>query len=222
MIYLYSGTPGSGKSCHQAENIIFGLKHGKFIIANYSINTDLIKKNKGYFFEVDNIKLKPNYLVILANWWFETHSFKEGAISLYIDEAQLLFNAREWGNKDRAEWLKFFTQHRKYGFNVYLIAQNDRMLDRQIRSVIEYECIHRKLSNFGLRGYIMNILLGGGTYVSVNMWYPMKEKIDANFHHFRKKYFQLYDSYKSFETQVLPGKQITSHLNKKSESLEKG
>nr|DAN96456.1 MAG TPA: TMPK monophosphate kinase [Inoviridae sp.] len=25
MIYLYSGTPGSGKSCHQAENIIFGL-----------------------------------------------------------------------------------------------------------------------------------------------------------------------------------------------------
>ena len=33
-----------------------------------------------------------------------------------------------------------------------LIAQFDRMLDRQIRSVIEYEHIHRKVKNIGVWG----------------------------------------------------------------------
>ena len=38
-----------------------------------------------------------------------------------------------------------FSQHRKLGYRVILIAQFDRMLDRQIRSVLEYEYIHRKV-----------------------------------------------------------------------------
>ena len=48
MIYLYSGTPGSGKSLHTASVIYWTLKRGVPVIANFAINTGKIKgKKKG-------------------------------------------------------------------------------------------------------------------------------------------------------------------------------
>ena len=133
MIYLYSGTPGSGKSLHQARNVMERLKSGKPVIANYEVNTSRIKKCKGEFIYKDNEQLTPNFLKSYSQEYFLTHRFKEGEIWLFIDEAQLMFNAREWDAKGRKEWTSFFTQHRKYVYNVFLVAQFDRMLDRQIR-----------------------------------------------------------------------------------------
>lgn len=199
MIFLYSGTPGSGKSLHQAANCWWRLRMGHPVIANYAINTSKIKKCRGDFLEVDNDELTPALLCDYSREYFKTHPFKEGSIQLYIDEAQLLFNAREWNAAGRADWLKFFTQHRKYGYDVFLIAQFDRMLDRQIRSLIEYEVIHRKVSNFGIKGKIFSLLAGGNLFVAVKMWYPLKERVGADFFKFSKKYAALYDSYKDFD-----------------------
>ena len=70
----------------------------------------------------------------------------------------------------------FFSQHRKYGYDVTLIAQFDRMIDKQLRGLIEYEYIHRKLSNYGFGGKIMSLIFGGNTFVVVQMWYPLKLK----------------------------------------------
>ena len=44
MIYLYSGTPGSGKSLHQASDIYWDLKFNKPVVANYQINTSMLCK----------------------------------------------------------------------------------------------------------------------------------------------------------------------------------
>ena len=51
-----------------------------------------------------------------------------------IGEAQILFNSRDWGSNSnkRMAWIKFFSQHRKYGYNFIMIAQFDKMIDRQI------------------------------------------------------------------------------------------
>ena len=123
---------------------------------------------------------------------------KEGEILLVIDECQMLFNSRDWGRKDRAEWLSFFTQHRKLGYEIVLIAQFDRMLDRQVRSLIEYEYIHRKVSNFGIKGKILSLFCGGNLFVSVKVWYPMKEKVSSEFFIARKKYYTIYDTFTLF------------------------
>lgn len=196
MIVLYSGTPGSGKSLHQASDVYWRIRTGKPTIANYAINTSAVK-GRGEFLQVDNAELSPQLLRDYANQYYLTHRFAEGSIALYIDEAQLLFNCRDNNlGVDRKAWIDFFTQHRKYGFNIYLIAQFDRMLDRQIRSLIEYEYIHRKVSNFGWRGWILLPFVGNHCYVKV--WYPMKEKVGAEFFRVRKRYYRLYDSYKDF------------------------
>lgn len=202
MIYLYSGTPGSGKSLHQARDLYYWIKSGHTAICNFDIDKYAIPcKTEPQFYYVDNEKLSPELLIKASQIYFKNHKFKEGAIRLYIDECQLLFNAREWNVKGRKEWLSFFTQHRKYGYDIYLIAQFDRMIDRQVRSLIEYEYIHRKVKNFGTWGMIFNLLAGGSLFVSVEIWYPMKEKIGSEFFKGNKRYFELYNTYNTFDTQ---------------------
>lgn len=206
MIYLFSGTPGSGKSVHLAEEIIKQVKKKKPCIANFPVCFDNLKFRKGlnpywYFYETNNHKIDPDGLKDFAfSYWENKHSRpKEGELLLIIDEAQILFNARSWMQKDRISWLEFFTQHRKYGYDVILTCQFDDMLDKQIRSLIEYEIIHRKISNFGLIGAIASGLFLGNLFIRVCMWYPIKERLHSNFFVGRKKFYSLYDTFADFD-----------------------
>lgn len=199
MISLYSGTPGSGKSLHVAERIYDRIRFGKPVIANFDFAVDRIGgKHKGEFVFIDNLHLKPDFLRVYADQYFETHRFHEDRILCVIDEAQLLFNAREWNVNGRADWLSFFTQHRKYGYEIILVAQFDRMLDRQIRSLLEYELVHRKVSNFGIWGKILSAWSLGKLFVAVKVWYPLREKVGAEWFLCKKKYYSLYDTYNRF------------------------
>ncbi|NLD20353.1 MAG: hypothetical protein GX663_08960 [Clostridiales bacterium] len=199
MIYLYSGTPGSGKSLHQARDLYWWVRSGHIAICNFDFDSNSCQGHKkGAVYTLENEKLTPEFLIGASKIYFKNHKFKEGALRLYIDECQLLFNAREWNVKGRKEWLSFFTQHRKYGYDIYLVAQFDRMVDRQIRSLIEYEVVHRKVSNFGTFGKIMSLLSGGKLFVAVKVWYPLKEKVGSEFFKANKKYYELYDTYNKF------------------------
>lgn len=197
MITLYSGTPGSGKSLHLAKDIRDRAMLGKPVIGNFPCNLSSYKRAN--FIYCPNDQMTPDYLIRYSKEYFKTHRFKEGAIWCVMDECQLLFNVREWQQTGRAQWLSFFTQHRKYGYNIILIAQFDRMIDRQIRSLIEYEYVHRKVSNYGIGGMIFSLIFGGNLFIAVQRWYPLKERIGSEFFHARKKYWSIYDSYATFD-----------------------
>lgn len=201
MIYLYSGTPGSGKSLHMARDIMVKLKRKHGVIANFPINTNKLKKGIfrkpgfGKFTYIDNSELTADFLKEYA---YKHHKIgKEGQTLVCIDECQVIFNAREFSRKDRMEWVKFFSQHRKLGYNIILISQNDRMIDRQIRCLIEYEYKHRKANCFGFIGMLIPVPL----FVSVIYWYGIREKIGTEFFTYRKKLSTLYDSYALFDGQ---------------------
>lgn len=201
MITFFSGTPGSGKSLHVASRLYWWVKAGKPCICNFAINLDKIKtrRKKQYEF-VNNTALSPSYLIDYAKGYIaEKGGVKEGSILLVIDECQLLFNSRDWGMKGRNEWLAFFTMHRHLGYDIILVAQFDRMIDRQIRSLIEYEYIHRKVSNFGWKGKIISAFALGNLFVSVKTWYPLKEKVGSEFFRAKKVYYGLYDTYVMFD-----------------------
>src|SRR5262245_10926836 len=136
MIYLYSGTPGSGKSLHTAKDIVSKLKRGDSVIANFPVDLDYIRSTplkrvlqkviklfklkkdlKGKFersignYEYkDNPELTVKYLVQYAK---KNHKHgKEGQTLLIIDECSILFNPRDFQRKDRDTWIKFFQHHR--------------------------------------------------------------------------------------------------------------
>lgn len=196
---LYSGTPGCGKSLHATKRIRDSLNYKKPVIANFQLSSDV--KNFDWFTFRDNEELTPDFLINYATdyWKSKGRKFKEDHILLVIDECQLLFNSRDWQTNNRNDWIKFYSQHRKYGYEIILIAQFDRMIDRQIRSLLEYEYIHRRLGNFGIKGKIMSMLTGGELFVAVKRYYPLNEKVGTAVFKARKKIYRMYDSYKAFE-----------------------
>lgn len=198
MIYLYSGTPGSGKSLHSLKDITSKLLSGGNVIANFPVNTSYLKlrsnkKKLGEFYYVPNEKLTTHYLTTFAL----THHVKgkEKQTLLVIDEAQSLFNPREYARKDRKGYNHFFSLHRHLGYNVILITQNDRLLDRQIRCLIEYEIKHRKVNNFKSLGSLFPV----PTFAAITKWYGVNEKISTEFFIGSKKLYRLYDSYALFD-----------------------
>ena len=203
-IALYSGTPGSGKSLHATQTIARRLKRGLPVIANYNLDRDKIP-NPDLFRYCDNVELTPEYLSDYARSWYESgNRFGEDRVLVVVDECQLLFNSREWQSKDRMSWVSWLSQHRKMGYSVILIAQFDKMIDRQFRALIEYEYVHRKVGNFGIMGWLMSLLLGGKAHVCIQRYYPLGQKLGSSWFLARKRIFEMYDSYGTFERRDEP------------------
>lgn len=203
MIELYSGTPGSGKSLHVAKIIREHLRmYNCVIIGNFYVNQNTVKKRKGTYIYVDNSRLEPERLIKFAIRYarHKGRRLKEDELYLFIDEAQLLFNSRDWQLIKTSGWVSFYSQHRKLGFYIGLIAQFDRMLDRQIRSLVENEIKHRKVSRAGLFGKLLGFLTGDNLFIYIKIWYPMKQKVYSEFFLGTKKVYDLYDSYGLFQT----------------------
>ena len=194
MIALFSGTPGSGKSLHTASVIKAWLRMGRPVICNFDIDRGRCK-GTGDFQYLPNEELTVDFLEDYAARYWQGRKMREDTILLVIDECQLIFNAREWAKAGRDRWLSFFTQHRKFGYYVVLVAQFDRMIDRQIRSLIEYEYVHRKVSNFGIWGKVFSSVALGKLFVAVKVWYPLHEKVGSDFFVARPGLYRIYDTY---------------------------
>jgi zona occludens toxin (predicted ATPase) len=200
MIILYSGTPGSGKSLDVARQIMLKMSVGQNFIGNMIINRELIAGKKGKYLYVDTDSLDPDELMEYAKRFHE-HG-KEHQTILVIDECQQIFNSRDWGRPVMKKWNSFFQVHRHYGFDVYLITQYDRLIDRQIRALIEYDRIHRKVSNIGFKGQLLSLFAGGGLFCVAEQYYPMKLATSSYFFKYKKKYAKFYDSYSSFRLDI--------------------
>lgn len=192
MIWLYSGTPGSGKSFHALKDILVKVarkSHNK-VIANFPV---ICGKHQDNFTYCDNTEITIEFLV---NYARKNHKMGiENQTLVVIDEAGTKFNCRDGfsgsTSKIRMEWLKFFSQHRKLGFNFILVAQSDKQLDKQIRLNIEYDVIHKKINNFFS-------FLPITVFLAVERWYGQKMKVGHQMIFFNKKLAKRYDSFAMF------------------------
>lgn len=197
MISLYSGTPGSGKSYDIAEKIYFLNKKKSFIISNFTINKKKLKNpNYYYYLPITQINLDylNNFFEMVKNF-YGVEKLAEDTIYLIIDEAQIIFNARAFQDKSRLDWIKFFSIHRHMGYNVILISQFIDMLDRQMRFLIEYNYIHRRLKNTFKFGWLIELLCFHKIFISVKIYVPLKYKVSSSFLFGHKFFYNLYDTF---------------------------
>lgn len=214
-IELFTGTPGSGKSYNALKRIVFNLRIGRIVIANFPIKFTPRMLKKGYdkrFYYMTNEEITVENLVVFAIEKGMIDKHKESQCLVVIDEAGGRFNCREYAKSDRAEWIDFFSQHRKLGFTFVLVAQNDKMIDKQIRGFIEYEVKHRKLNRFGAL-----IFLPVTIFVAVEYWYTVKAKTSSDFILFRRSVGDLYDHMGLFK-----GFKMSEALIKKIEEKREG
>lgn len=196
MIYVYTGTPGSGKSLHAIKDISVKLKFGGNVICNFPVATEKIKPLKNR--DLGDFVYKPNHLLsvkFLIDYARDNHiKGKEAQTLIVIDEAQGIFNSRDFRDSNRKDFNYFFTIHRHLGYNVILITQSDRLIDKQIRCLFEYEIKHRKINNFKFFSFIPV-----KTFACITYWYGVREKLSIDFFIYRKKHSDLYDSYSLFD-----------------------
>ena len=199
MIWLYTGTPGSGKSYHAVYDIVKKLKQTEKnrVIANFGLNFDNQRKKYkkqmyNNFIYLDNSEMTVDFLVDFA---IKNHEIGvENQTLVVIDEAQIIFNSRTWNieHDNRMRWIKFFSQHRKFGYNFILVTQFDRMIDRQIRSLVEYEVSHMKINSyFAFLPFVV--------FLCVERWYGQKMKIRSYTLLLKKKIYECYNSYLFFD-----------------------
>lgn len=171
MIEIIQGTPGSGKS---AVSLVMGLSHlvdGGALACNFDLTPDWAFDLAGLNWRVRlgladrleraNELRRRCFRIGTTDTIFDLSSrlstcglspkyqaMREGKGLLILDEAQLLFNSRQWSSN--RQWIEFFTQHRKLGWNILLIAHHIQMIDKQVRPLVEMESRFRNLKNIQL------------------------------------------------------------------------
>lgn len=125
-----------------------------------------------------------------------------GQTIVVFDECQELFNNRTWARRDRVEWVAFLREHRKYGYDVYLISQDDKVIDKQIRNILQFKVEHRSVKNYKTAGKLLALLRGGQLFVWILSNYQIRGqngRICSEFYT-GKKFYDFYDSYQTFHT----------------------
>lgn len=228
MIYFVNGRPGGGKSLAMAELIYKQLRHGRNVIANFDINMDYFKRCRrpeklGKFIYVTNAELttqaylnmdakikKFSYIDGLWGFALNFHDFTikgqkfERQTLIVLDECAGLFNSRTFNARDRLTWLDFFSKHRKLGYTVYLIAQDDSQIDKQVREMFHKQIECRCVTSMKLFGKFLALLCGGNLFIRITRDYtlmkPMRKKDSKEYSQFYtgRKFYDFYDSYELF------------------------
>jgi hypothetical protein len=99
-----------------------------------------------------------------------------------LDEAHNWLNSRTWDADEtgqattkaeavrrRLDIVRFFSQHRKLGWDVYLITQDEANLDRQVRSLFEYHVHLKNLRRYKLFGLFPIVPVP--LFVAVTTWH---------------------------------------------------
>lgn len=197
LIEIYTGYPGTGKSLHVAQRVRSVARRGYPVISNVRYT---LKKGRSIY--VPNSRLTPEALEKFAlAYWQGKGQVKEGSILLVIDEAQLMLNSRDWQDSMRMQWLCFFSQHRKLGYSIVLVAQTKDMLDKQIRSLAEQYVAHVRIDRMRILGPIIRILAFDHPVVLCSHRYAgvrqdsRDARLGSEYVIGRRSLYRVYDSY---------------------------
>ncbi|MCP1187565.1 zonular occludens toxin domain-containing protein [Paenibacillus sp. 1781tsa1] len=207
MISLYTGSVGSGKSYHGTQLGLEWIKR-KYVIANYPIKPPkrifpwqrarVEREMERWIFEEE---ITPEYLI--AKSIEMGFMGKESSCLVQIDEAGIIFNARDWQSAAavRTKWIKFLSQSRKFGYDFVFIAQSDRMIDKQIRGLVEYDVKHLKANNSIMFSFLS--LFRITMFMYIYKWYHTKVKANLRFGRYRKSIADRYDTMRTFNLEEL-------------------
>lgn len=129
-IYIVTGALGSGKGLFCDMIATQAYRAGRRVASNYPINTYLMDKNSHKPITVIPPKFTYDDLMALGRGCDENDLSQLGV--LILDELAISLNSRNFKDNGRQKLLEFFIQSRKYGWDVYMQAQDAFMIDKQV------------------------------------------------------------------------------------------
>ncbi len=136
--YLITGKKGNGKSIFAVGVIRDALAAGKRVATNLDIKLEAFGNpysKKTLIRLPDTVGIEE--LEFLGRGQDGVVEENNGVIVL--DEVSKFLNSRQWGDKGRGPVLDWLVHSRKLGWDVYMIAQGQEQIDKQLRtSLLEY------------------------------------------------------------------------------------
>jgi hypothetical protein len=164
VITAVTGAPGSGKSFYTVRQIALALDAGKSVATNATLVPGweyvLARRNPIRHVWRGRIEAKAadyRNRLYYTNDLQELLSIKlggkgEGRGVAVLDEAHEWLNNRSWKDEDRLSVNAWFAEHRKRGWDVYLITQHIDSIDKQVRDRIENHTHLRNMRNLRIAG----------------------------------------------------------------------
>lgn len=208
-VCLYTGRMGHGKTMHMARDCYYYLRAGKTVISNQVLNVGMLKNIKVGIFKKRSLDI-GNYIhktvrEISVKWLvnYAVNNLKkdkkgrvyENQFLLALDECHVLFNCRDYDRDDRNDWIEFFKEHRKIGYEIILVTQDIFAIDKQIRKIVEDEIRHRKIEKMGGLFAVIGWLCPFKVFACVTFNLAMRLKTGIDFFSGSKFLYEFFDSY---------------------------
>lgn len=137
MIYIVTGKLGAGKSLVTVQRMIDYAAEGLKIAANFPVDFGPICMK-------DDSKLAATSVTVLSPipTSSQLHAlgkggpFEDKAGLLVLDECAQFLNSRTWQGEDRQNMINWLLHARKLCWDVILVVQHERMLDKQVRDAL--------------------------------------------------------------------------------------
>lgn len=131
---------------------------------------------------------------------------KEERGVMVLDEAHEWLNARTWDQAEdgreiskaeavanRLAIVKFFALHRKLGWRIYLITQDEKRLDNQVRGNFEFHVRLKNMRRWKLWGIIKVFFFD--YFVALTYWHALgSERVAISSYFLERKVADLYDT----------------------------
>lgn len=144
-VYLVEGGMGEGKGIYAAYRASQYYRHGLRVASNYPFDTYYLGRDCENVIDCLPICPRMEALNALGSGAADKDSLNGG---LFLDEGLLFLNAREFSRSGRTDFNKFFTQMRKLQWDVYIMVQGIDMIDSQIRALIDFHVVVKRLDRF--------------------------------------------------------------------------
>ena len=146
-VYVVQGKMGSGKTLWMVQRMTYYLQQGRRVATNIDLNLPVLAPDSRYceVFRLPDCPLRDDLDLLGQGYDGDFQDDSNGAI--FLDEAAIHMNTREYGSKSRLPLIKLLVLMRKKRWDVYIGVQNVKSLDNQLRDlIIEY---HVNCTNLG-------------------------------------------------------------------------
>lgn len=234
MIYLYTGTPGSGKSLHLAHEVREDLRlpfgKNRNVISTCYIDTTYcfmnilqeliftLSRGKLHLYNDDSRAKNFHYIPIneitpqyLYEFAAKYHVYgKEHQTIIILDECVAIFSPTVLAENIKRwnEWDRFFQFHRHFGYDIILVPQSKKLISRKVIEYCEFEVKHYNRKHQGFFGLLLSLLCGGSLFSYSTCWRGTKDKpLEQKFFRYRRLYGSMYSSYSMFNEALQPYKE---------------
>ena len=205
MLVGFVGTPGSGKTYEAVKKIVFNLRKGRHVYTNIDgMDAGPCQEMMKSICQMDDYEFDKKFHFLskdeVTRFW---EIAKHGSF-IVIDEIHKTFNCRDWSSQKNNAFADWASTHRHFGYDLICITQDMEKVEKQVRSLLEWTYVFRKVNFFGKavqKKYICYSYSGDDT---------SGKALAQNVRTYEDQYFRCYKSYATADSKEVG---FMAHVN---------